>query len=135
MDQAESEGTRKFFNIIGVLILALTQDRVVIIDEFDARLHSLLTKAIIKLFNSSVLNSRAQLLVAVHDTALQDKKVLRRDQIYYIEKNRFGATSARSLVEYKARKEEPYDKNYLEGKYGAIPFIHDLENLVADGKN
>lgn len=135
LDRSESEGTKKYFNIIGLLVTALLEDRLVIIDEFDARLHTLLTKAILKLFNSSVVQSKAQLLVASHDTALLDREILRRDQIYFIEKDTYGASSAVSLVEYKPRKESPYDKNYLEGKYGAIPFIQDLEKLIADGKS
>lgn len=129
MDLSESEGTKKYFNIIGLLITALMENRLVVIDEFDARLHTLLTKAILKLFNSSRINSTAQLLVASHDTALLDREILRRDEIYFIEKNSYGASSAISLVEYKPRKESPYDKNYLDGKYGAIPFIDDLEKL------
>lgn len=135
LDKSESEGTKKYFNIIGLLVTALLENRVVVIDEFDARLHTLLTKAILKLFNSSIIKSSAQLLVASHDTALLDREVLRRDQIYFIEKNVYGASNAVSLVEYKPRKESPYDKNYLEGKYGAIPFIEDLEKLIINGKS
>ncbi len=135
MDKSESEGTRKYFNIIGLLITALMEGRLVIIDEFDARLHTLLTKAILKLFNSSIIKSNAQLLVASHDTALLDRELLRRDQIYFIEKDKYGASKAISLVEYKARKDTPYDKNYLDGKYGGIPFIEDFENLIANGKS
>jgi AAA15 family ATPase/GTPase len=133
LNKSESEGTKKYFNIIGLLITALLENRVVVIDEFDARLHTLLTKAILKLFNSSVIKSTAQLIVASHDTALLDREILRRDQIYFIEKNVYGASSAVSLVEYKPRKDSPYDKNYLEGKYGAIPFIEDLEKLIVNG--
>lgn len=135
LDKSESEGTKKYFNIIGLLITALLENRVVVIDEFDARLHTLLTKAILKLFNSSIIKSNAQLIVASHDTALLDREILRRDQIYFIEKNIYGASSAVSLVEYKPRKDSPYDKNYLEGKYGAIPFIEDLEKLIVNGKS
>lgn len=135
LDKSESEGTKKYFNIIGLLVTALLESRVVVIDEFDARLHTLLTKAILKLFNSSIIKSNAQLIVVSHDTALLDREILRRDQIYFIEKNIYGASSAVSLVEYKPRKDSPYDKNYLEGKYGAIPFIEDLEKLIVNGKS
>jgi len=135
LNKSESEGTKKYFNIVGLLITALLENRVVVIDEFDARLHTLLTKAILKLFNSSIIKTTAQLIVASHDTALLDREILRRDQIYFIEKNVYGASSAVSLVEYKPRKDSPYDKNYLEGKYGAIPFIEDLEKLVVNGKS
>ena len=132
LDTAESEGTKKYFNIIGALITALKEGSMVIIDEFDARLHPLLSKAILKLFNSSELKTNAQLLAASHDTALLDRAILRRDQIYFVEKDSFGATSATSLVEYKVRKEAPYDKNYLEGRYGAIPYIGEIEKILID---
>ena len=133
LDDQESEGTKKYFNLIGVFIKAIAEDRVVVIDEFDARLHTLLTKSILKLFNSSKTKSKAQLLAASHDTALLDRDLLRRDQIYFVEKNMYGASEVTSLVEYKPRKESPYDKNYLEGKYGAIPFIDGLDSLIVHG--
>jgi uncharacterized protein len=134
MEISESEGTKKFFNLIGLIITALVEGKLVIIDEFDARLHTLLSKSILKLFNSSIIHSNAQLLAASHDTALMDRDILRRDQIYFIEKDDYGASNATSLVEFKARKDTPYDKNYLDGKYGATPFIEDLENLIANVK-
>jgi uncharacterized protein len=132
LDKSESEGTKKYFNLVGLFIKALIEDRLIVMDEFDARLHTLLSKAIIKLFNSSKIKSKAQLLVASHDTALLDRELLRRDQIYFIEKNKIGATKAVSLVEYKPRKDTPYDRNYLDGKYGGIPFIGDLESLITN---
>ena len=133
MDEKESEGTMRFFNLIGVFITAIQQNRLVIIDEFDARFHTLLSKSILKLFNSAVIKSKAQLLIASHDTALLDRNILRRDQVYFVEKSIYGATQITSLAEYKPRKETPYDKTYLEGKYGAIPLIDDLESLIANG--
>jgi uncharacterized protein len=133
MDKSESEGTKKYFNMIGILITAVREGRLVIIDEFDARFHTLLSKAILKLFNSPENASQAQLLVASHDTALLDRDLLRRDQIYFIEKNQFGATNATSLVEFKPRKETPYYKNYLDGRYGAIPIVEDLGALLSHG--
>lgn len=129
LDRDESEGTKKYFNLIGLIVVAILENRLVIIDEFDARLHTLLSKAIIKLFNSNKIESKAQLLIASHDTALIDRDLLRRDQIYFIEKTYNGSSKAISLVEYKPRKESPYDKNYLDGRYGGIPFIEDLESL------
>ncbi len=132
LDESESEGTKKYFNLIGLFVDAINNGKLVIIDEFDARLHTLLSKTILKLFNSEKIENNAQLLVASHDTALLDRKLLRRDQIYFIEKDKRGATKATSLVEFKVRKDTPYHKNYLEGRYGAIPFIGDLENLLSN---
>jgi AAA15 family ATPase/GTPase len=132
LDKSESEGTKKLFNILGVIVTAIIEDRLLIIDEFDGRLHTLLSKSILKLFNSEKILSKAQLLVSSHDTALLDSTIFRRDQIYFVEKSIYGASSVTSLVEYKPRKETPFDKNYLDGKYGALPFIDDLESLFND---
>lgn len=132
LDRSGSEGTKKYFNMIGLLIYAIRNDALVIVDEFDARLHTLLSKGILKLFNSKKIFSKAQLLVASHDTALLDRNLLRRDQIYFVDKNKIGASVITSLVEYKPRKETPFDKNYLEGRYGGIPFIDDLESLFVN---
>lgn len=133
LDKQGSEGTRKYFSLIGLILTALYENRLIVMDEFDARLHTALSKAILKLFNSSKIKSKGQLLVASHDTALLDKNILRRDQIYFVEKDKYGASHTTSLVEYKVRKEAPYDRNYLQGRYGAIPLIDDLETLVANG--
>ncbi|MFK8162737.1 MAG: ATP/GTP-binding protein [Lewinella sp.] len=127
LDQSESDGTIKYFNLLGAFIAALLENRLVIIDEFDARLHTLLSKAILQVFNSNETKTSAQLLLACHDTALIDKDILRRDQIYFIEKNKFGATRVNSLVEFKVRKETAFGKNYLNGKYGGIPILSDLK--------
>lgn len=135
LDSVESEGTIKYFNLIGLIVTSILEGRFIVIDELDGRFHTLLSKAILKLFNSSKIKSKSQLLAASHDTALLDKELLRRDQIYFIEKDNFGASKATSLVEYKPRKESPYDKNYLEGKYGAIPFLGDIEKILSNVSN
>lgn len=135
MEQNESEGTKKFYNILGSLLYAVKNGYFVVIDEMDARFHTLLTKAIIRLFNSAEVKTGSQLFAVSHDTAVMDNELLRRDQIYLVEKNNVAATQAVNLVEYKsARKETPISKNYLEGRYGGIPFIDNLENFLNNGK-
>ncbi|HWW42241.1 ATP-binding protein [Pedobacter sp.] len=134
LEKQGSEGTKKFYNIIGVLLRAVIENRLVIFDEIDARIHTLLTKSIIRLFNGTEVKTEAQLLAACHDTAVMDRDLLRRDQIYLVEKNNLAATTVVNLVEYKVRKETPFDKNYLDGKYGGIPFIENLENILKDGQ-
>lgn len=132
LENNESEGTKKLYNLAGVFVDAVRSGKLVVIDEFDARLHTLLTRAIIQMFNSAGTKSEAQLLAVSHDTALLDKDLLRRDQIYFVEKDNYAASKVATLVEFKARKETPYYKNYLEGKYGAIPFIENLENVITN---
>lgn len=131
MSKHESQGTIKFFNIIGALVRTLADGGIVIIDELNARLHPLLTRKIIEMFNSQKSNPNgAQFLFTTHDTDLLDKKLFRRDQIYFTEKDQYGATNLYSLAEYKVRNDESYQRNYLKGKYGAIPFVTGFESTV-----
>lgn len=131
----ESEGTKKFYNILGAILSSIKMGNLVLIDELDSRFHTLLTKAIIGLFNSEIVKSGAQLMAVSHDVSVVDQELLRRDQVYIVEKDNFGATTTASLAEYKTvRNETPFAKNYLEGKYGGIPFIENLENFLKDGK-
>jgi hypothetical protein len=131
MTRWESEGTKKMLALSGILILVLNQGRILTIDEFEARLHPNLAKAILKLFNSPVTNPKhAQLIFTVHDTSLQKPYLLRRDQISFIDKDRFGASSIRTLIEFKGvRNDAAYDKAYEQGEYGAVPFLNQLDSL------
>ena len=129
-DEEESQGTRKLIALAGLIILALSQASVCVIDEIDARLHPLITRAIIRLFNSASTNpDGAQLIFVTHDTNLLDKAILRRDQIWFAEKDSFSSTHLTSLVEFKPRNDAAYEKHYLQGRYGAIPFIGDFSML------
>jgi len=131
LDISESEGTKKLIYLLGPLYDVLKNNKVLIIDEFDTRLHTLLTLRLIELFNKK--NIKAQLIFVSHDTNLLKKELFRRDQIWFTEKNGFGATDLYSLVEYKehrVRNDASFNKNYLEGKYGAIPYFGNIEELL-----
>jgi AAA15 family ATPase/GTPase len=136
MRSQESSGTNKLFNISGPVFDALSDGGCLVVDELDASLHPLLTLAITKLFNSREFNrNNAQLIFATHDTNLLNYGNYRRDQIYFIEKNKYGVSEIYSLVEYKEdgktiRKDRSFEKDYIEGRYGAIPFIGNLSNIV-----
>ena len=100
------------------------------IDELDSKLHPLLVCKIISLFNSAKTNPKgAQLLFTAHDTFLLSAGLFRRDQVWFTQKNGFGATSAYSLAEYKIRSNSPFEKDYLAGKYGATPIIGEMESI------
>jgi hypothetical protein len=134
IDKNESEGTRKLIYLAGPLIDTLKHGKVLFIDEFDARLHPLITHQIISLFNSNVTNpNNAQLIFATHDTNLLSNRLFRRDQIWFAEKDKLGATHLFSLVEYKVRNDASFEKDYIGGKYGAIPFIGDFAQLLGHG--
>ncbi|HAQ19667.1 MAG TPA: hypothetical protein DCR40_10615 [Prolixibacteraceae bacterium] len=127
----ESEGTLKFFNYSGVVIDALNNGTALILDEFDARLHPMLTKKLVEMFNSPTINRNgAQLVFVTYDTNLLDNSLLRRDQIYFTEKNKMQETVLYSLADFKGvRNDASYEKDYINGKYGAIPFLGDFEKL------
>jgi AAA15 family ATPase/GTPase len=131
MDEQESEGTRKLFNYSGAVIHALSSGSALILDEFDARLHPLITKKIVEMFHSTEINKKgAQLIFVTHDTNLLDKDLLRRDQIYFVEKNKHFESELYSLADFKGiRNDASYEKDYIKGKYGAIPFLGDFNKL------
>lgn len=131
LDSNESEGTKKIFAFAAPIITSLKEGRVLIIDELDARLHPLITQSIIKLFNSNKSNcSNAQLIFMTHDTNLLNKKLFRPDQIWFVEKDRCEATNLYSLAEYKIAEDASFENDYIKGKYGAIPYIGNLKDLI-----
>ena len=131
LDEQESEGTQKVFALAGPLVDTLKNGKVLIVDELDARLHPLISLAIVKLFNSNETNpNNAQLIFMTHDTNLLSNKLFRRDQIWFTEKNRYGATDLYSLVEYKVRNDNSFESDYIKGRYGAIPYIGNLNHLL-----
>ena len=124
----ESEGTQKILALAGPIVNTLKTGETLIVDELDAKLHPLLSHAIIKLFNSNVSNpNNAQLIFMTHDTNLLSNKVFRRDQIWFTEKKRTGETDLYSLAEYPVRNDASFESDYIKGKYGAVPYIGDLQ--------
>jgi AAA15 family ATPase/GTPase len=127
----ESEGTQKIFALAGPIINTLEEGKVLVIDEFDARLHPLISRAIVELFNSNETNpNNAQLIFMTHDTNLLSNKLFRRDQVWFTEKDRYGATDLYSLAEYQVRSDASFESDYIKGKYGAIPYIGNLNQLI-----
>ena len=130
-DEMESEGTKKIINMSGPIIDTLSKGGTIVVDEFDAKLHPLLTQKIIATFNSPNTNpNNAQLIFATHDTNLLSNKIFRRDQIWFAEKNREDeSTDIYPLSEIKEqngekiRQDRVYEKDYINGKYGAIPYL------------
>jgi len=124
LEQDESEGTRKLVALTAPLLDALKEPVTLVIDEFDARVHPIISKQIIEIFNCKNRNpNNAQLVAITHDTNLLDNELLRRDQVWFMEKDQFGASHLTSLVEFKVRNDASFEKDYILGRYGAIPFI------------
>lgn len=121
----ESQGTQRFFSRIGSWIQALEMGGVLIVDEIEASLHPLLTRHLIETIqDKSVNRNQAQLIFTTHDVGLLDQNLLRRDQIWFAQKDEKTAeTEIYALTDFSPRKSENISKGYLQGRYGAIPFI------------
>ena len=121
----ESHGTRRLFDMLVPLCEALIGGEVAVLDELSASLHPSLVREIIRAFHDPELNPKgAQLVFATHDTSLLSGRLFRRDQVWLTEKDPNGATDLYSLHDVKeVRDDEPFEKGYLRGRYGAIPFF------------
>jgi len=110
----------------------LNNGGVLFIDEFDSRFHSLLTKKIVELYNSKS-NSKGQLIFITHDTNLLSSKLLRRDQISFANRDKYGCSHFYSLAEFKGvRSSSSYENDYIHGKFGAIPSLGDFEEFFIE---
>ena len=130
-EKYESEGTRKLFELSPYIYEAVKEGRPLVIDEFDARFHPMLTKRIVQLFNSEE-NRQTQFIFVTHDTSLLSNNLLRRDQIEFVEKDKEGASHLYSLAQINGiRAEDSFEKDYIHGKYGATPLV-DFSELVTN---
>lgn len=130
MDKQESHGTQKLFALAGPIIDTLKHGKFLAIDEFDSQLHPNLTRALVKLFQSSTSNPKnAQLIFTTHNTNILDRHLFRRDQLWFIEKDRFEASNISSLAEFRIRNDASFEDLYLNGRIGSVPFLSDLSHI------
>lgn len=125
----ESDGTKRMFDFIPFLMSLKNQEKVYLIDEIDRSLHPSLVRQVLKLFFDENKNHNNQLIASTHESNLLDLKLLRSDEIWFVEKNEFGETRMYSLAEFKPRNDKEIRKGYLNGRYGAIPFLANVEEL------
>lgn len=126
----ESSGTRKLFGLLPFIARSLVVGTTLVIDELDAKIHPVLLRYVIMLFNNMEVNkSGAQLIFTSHDLSTMNNDILRRDEIWFVAKGKEQNSKLYSLVEFKnpkgesVRMDAKYDKQYLEGKYGADPYL------------
>lgn len=126
----ESSGTKKLFGLLPFIASSLMDGTTLVIDELDAKIHPVLLRHIIMLFNDMNINRhKAQLIFTSHDLSTMNSKVFRRDEIWFVAKGNAQNSKLYSLVEFKnekgesVRKDAKFDKQYLEGKYGADPYL------------
>lgn len=127
----ESLGTQIVFTFIPFIANTLNKQKVLIVDELDKSLHPFLVQYIVEMFNNPEINKNgSQLIFNTHDTNLLNLNILRRDQIWFTEKNNeTGESSLYSLSDFSVRKKEIVEKGYMLGRYGAVPFIKNDLNL------
>ncbi len=135
LGEDESQGTQKFFTLSAPILDTLDKGKVLLVDELDASLHPMLTECFIKLFNNKELNKQnAQLIFVTHDIHLLSvPELFERDQIWFTEKDQYGSTNLYSLLEFRkknkgkdVRATDNLEKHYLQGRYGAVPYIGEL---------
>jgi AAA15 family ATPase/GTPase len=135
----ESAGTLALFGLSAPIYNTMKTGKILVVDELTSKLHPLLTKAIIEAFHlyhfdsggGESMPSKAQLIFVSHDTSILTSQLFRRDQLWFTQKNEYGATDLYSLEEYRIRKDASFNKDYIMGKYGAVPFIGNIESLFS----
>ena len=123
----ESYGTLRLLGYAAPLLDALENGKLIVIDEFDTSLHPLLARYILRLLHNPKLSDcGAQMWMTTHDTSLLDPYLLRRDQVWFVEKKKDQSTELYALQEFSPRKSEAIERGYLQGRYGAIPFLNEF---------
>jgi uncharacterized protein len=129
----ESEGTQRLYGLLAPVLDALKMGRILVVDELDCSLHTLLVRRLISMFHNTAINKgRAQIIFSTHDTSLLEHTLFRRDQIWFTEKDIDQATHLYPLTDFSPRKREAWDRGYLMGRYGAIPFFNDLSRISSN---
>jgi len=129
----ESDGTRRILDLIEILITSI-EERIFVIDEIDRSLHPQLTYKFIETFLDISKDRKNQLIVTTHESRLLDFNLLRRDEIWFIDKNEKGESSIYSLEAYNERFDKKIDKAYLEGRYGGVPIFSTIFPVEGEPK-
>ncbi len=127
----ESSGTNRYFSFIQYILNIIEEGGVFIADEMSSRLHPILTKFIVDLFQGKK-NRDAQLIFTTHDISLMNRKQFRRDEIAFVEKNKKGESILYTLADIKTRADASFAKDYMAGKYGAIPVLSAENDIYAE---
>jgi uncharacterized protein len=128
----ESDGTQRLLNLIPALHQLKNRGAIYFIDEIDRSMHPNLVRHFLEFFLRSCEGVQRQVIVTTHESNLLDLDLLRRDEIWFAEKDTKAATRIYSLVDFKVRKDLEIRKHYLQGRFGAIPFLGNLERLMAE---
>lgn len=125
----ESDGTQRLFDLIPLIHLISEESLTIVIDEIDRSLHPEMSRNLIETVAELSNGIENQFIVTTHESSLLDLKLLRRDEIWFVEKNQHGESRLYSLEEFKPRFDKELRKAYLQGRFGAIPFISNPKKL------
>jgi hypothetical protein len=126
----ESDGTQRLLELIPALHDLRVGDATYIVDEIDRSMHPMLVWKFLEFFLKSCSAGRGQLIVTTHESNLLDLDLLRRDEIWFAEKDQSGATRLYSMIDFKVRKDLEIRKHYLQGRFGAVPFLGNIDRLL-----
>lgn len=130
--EQESRGTASLLGLLGPVFDSLIRGRILVVDELDTTIHTMLSRKLVQLFGSPKTNpGGGQLIFSTHDTNLLSTDVLRRDQVWFTEKSPDGETCLYPLTDLKTRKQDNLEKGYLTGRYGAVPYLGRLDKRNA----
>jgi uncharacterized protein len=125
----ESDGTRKLFAYAGFWLNNLTKGQIIIADELDNSLHPKIMRYLLAMFHNDKTNpENGQLILTTHDISLLDQDVVRRDQVWFIEKDKSNASQLYPLTDFKPRAGEALQRGYLSGRYGALPYTKEAHH-------
>jgi len=124
----ESDGTQRLFDFLPAFQKVTAEPKVFVIDEIESSIHPVLIKELVRKFSHDK-NTQGQLIMTTHESNLLDQKLFRRDEIWFVEKDQFGATDLYSLNKFKEHHTIDIRKGYLNGRYGGIPFTGNLVDL------
>jgi AAA15 family ATPase/GTPase len=127
---AESDGTQRLLNLLPALYYLLGEGGVFVIDELERSMHPILAKKFIEFFKKVGHKTKSQLIFTTHESTLLDLDLMRRDGIWFVEKDKEGATHLHSLADFKVRSDLNIEKGYLTGRFGAIPFLGGIDRLM-----
>jgi AAA15 family ATPase/GTPase len=128
----ESDGTRRLLNLLPALHHLRAAGAVYFIDEIDRSMHPILVRKFLEFFLQACAGGQRQVIVTTHESSLLDQDLLRRDEIWFTEKDHNAATRLYSLTDFKVRNDLELRKHYLQGRFGAVPFIRTLDNLPTE---
>jgi uncharacterized protein len=127
---AESDGSQRILHLLPSLYKIFNQGGIFVIDELERSMHPMLARKFVEYFLKAAKNKQSQLIFTTHETTLLDLDIMRRDGIWFAEKNKEGETNLYSLADFKARKDLRIDKGYMAGRFGAVPFLGGIDRLM-----